>query len=845
MESASAELTALPPGAYLVDGHPMPRRDEIDVLLAKHFAWSFVRPEDTASVEDKLAAIEAEVLTQSSGPATLPPMPAEEQVAEAQRARYRVTCAPLARAIADAWRTTDDDARFAAAKRLLGRASRLGVEIFGLDESPVEAVRLVRMLVRYAPRMTRKQRERVAGVAALVPLDHPEAADLLVDIARAGDSAVADAIFAEEDWLPGVGDEEALVARLADVIDDGPTHASRAVAIEIVARFELREPAAAALRRALRLPSFAVRSRALDALATAEPCLLAPEDLVQVLRDLVTYAPPDPLGGGEEREQDERLFADAVLAAVAHVRPDDAAEALLDWIDAEHDALWLDAGWATEALAIGYPETGAVMADHWLRCARVHERMRALGALERLPNELAEARLERAASDPSAAVREPARRQWLARFGRSYPVAAKGLIGGHLLAVEPSDRFATRLGVLQGRVAEARQAMARALLAEAPDPEALVLLLQLVADDAESAEPLSTAREGGWAQTLVERFGAAAVEGLSAVGARFPEPEAFGWMRRLGDLVERGVIAREHAAPLRELAARHVLSEDAGQVDDALRLLALVGAPPTLLDRVLILALSDDLGSWEARKLIVAWPDRATDARLSSEMVMALAERDWARLENAAWMALGRGSPAARVVAQRVLEVVEDEEDALGAGVACARGLHDLGALDDAWAAAALRRPESPIFVVAARAWRGSHAVRVELEAALGSPARAGSSAAEAALSLLASEPPWSPRDRRLSSVLAGAPPVERAELVSSMCVRGAPFAAVAPHLESLFTSSDPQVVDQMQGLLGWLKSPKLHALLRQVLPRVVDADLRAEIEEELGQARASYWAER
>jgi hypothetical protein len=197
------------------------------------------------------------------------------------------------------------------------------------------------------------------------------------------------------------------------------------------------------------------------------------------------------------------------------------------------------------------------------------------------------------------------------------------------------------------------------------------------------------------------------------------------------------------------------------------------------------------------------------------------------------------------VIAQRVLVVVETDEDAVGAAVACARGLRELGALDDAWARAALSKPESPLFVAVARTWRGSPAVRVQLEAALASPARHGASAAEAAIALLASEPPWNPRDRRLSSVLASAPPPERAELLSVMCVRGAAFAAVAPHLEPLLTSSDPCVTEQMQGVLAWLKSPKLEPLLRQLLSRVVDAELRAEIEEQLGEIPASYWAER
>jgi hypothetical protein len=826
----------------------MPRRDEIDATLAKHFAWSYVPPEETAQVDERLRAAEAAAAAAARAAVPVAEEPArepqDEQALEEFRARSRAACKPVALATAEAWAEVDTEKRFQGVKRLLARSHRLGVEVVGMQEWPVESVRLLRLLLQYAPRMTRRQRERVASVSSLMPLDHPETAELLVEIARAGDAEMADALFADDEWTPEVGDEEALVARLADVVDDGPSHTSRAVAIELISRFATRDPAVAALRRALHLPSFSVRARALQALATTQPPMLAPDDLVQVLRDLVTHAPPDPFGG-EEREEDERIFADAVLAALAHVQPDTAGEALLDWIDAEHDALWLDAGWATEALAVGFPDTGAVMADHWLRCAHAHDRMKALAALERLPNELAEPRLRLAASDPAASVREVARRQWLERYGQALNVPVDELVGGRLLVGAPSDRFVAGLAVMQGRVADARRAMARALLAEAPDREALVLLLQLVGDDAESSEPLSPGREDGWAATLVGRFGALGVEGLCALAARFSEPESFAWTRRLGDLVESGVIVRDHAAPLRELAARHVLSEDAGQIDDSLRLLALVGAPPELLDRVMALALDDDLGSWEARKLIVAWPDRSSDTRLTSDMALALAERDWARVENAAWMALGRGAAAARVIAQRVLEVVETDEDAVGAAVACARGLRELGALDDAWARTALSRPESPLFVAVARTWRGSPAVRAQLEAALASPARHGASAAEAAIALLASEPPWNPRDRRLSSVLASAPPPERAELLSVMCVRGAAFAAVAPHLEPLLTSADPCVTEQMQGVLAWLKSPKLEPLLRQLLSRVVDAELRAEIEEQLGEIPASYWAER
>jgi hypothetical protein len=417
---------------------------------------------------------------------------------------------------------------------------------------------------------------------------------------------------------------------------------------------------------------------------------------------------------------------------------------------------------------------------------------------------------------------------------------------------------------VQGRIAQARQAMARALLAEAggssgsPSPverEALVLLLQIVADDAESHEPRTAARDGGWARTIAETFGAVGVEGLCALATRFPEPESFGWMRRLGDLLAAGVIAPEHAGPLRELAARHVASEDSGQIDDALRVLSMVGAPPELLDRALAVALDDDLGSWEARKLIVAWPGPATegasapsspalDTRLVSEMAVALAERDWTRLQHASWMALGRKAAAARVVAQRVLEVAEDEEDAADAAIECARGLQQAGVLGDDWALAVLARPESPLFTVVARCWPRSPAVRAALETALTSAAREGIAAAEAAVGLLHSTPPFSARDRRLPAILAAALPPWRAELVHAMVMHGAPLATVAKHLEELLTSPEPNVTQPLSGIAIFLKSPRARALLRAVLPRVVDPELRAEIAEELGAQPEPYWVE-
>jgi hypothetical protein len=207
-------------------------------------------------------------------------------------------------------------------------------------------------------------------------------------------------------------------------------------------------------------------------------------------------------------------------------------------------------------------------------------------------------------------------------------------------------------------------------------------------------------------------------------------------------------------------------------------------------------------------------------------------------------MALERGAPAAKVIAQRVLEVAETEPEAAEAAVECARHLRAVGALDDAWALGVLAHPDRLLFVVAARAWAGAGAVRPALEAALSSSAREGSSAVEAALALLRGEPHLNPRDRRLMAILDLAAPPERAELVYAMCVYGAPHGLVARHLEELLVSADPNVTSALVGVALWLKSPRARALLRAVLPRISDIELRADIEDVLGTGPDPYWAE-
>jgi hypothetical protein len=818
--------------------------DRIDAALAKHFAWSFARSGVVPDLEQRLRAARDPAAAAPLARDSVPAAPIDEGAAERTRERARRACAPLALAIESAWSTEDEGESARTTKRLLVRAERLDHVLAGLDARPVLAVRLLRLFVRHGAKWTPDQRERAAALATLLPLDDPEVAELLVEAARAGLREMATALLADEDWRPDVGDGRALGSRLAEVIEGGPTHASRVVAIDVLslAGPAARAVAAPALRRALRVPSIAVRGHALHALVTAEPCPLVGADVVPLVRELTLHGIPEAVGD-EEQEEDERLFADALLAAIGRVSPAESEEALLDLIDADHEALWLDAAWATEALAAAFPETAAAMVDHWLRCARTDHRMRALGALARLPDDLAEPRLTFAASDPAPALRDAARRQWLERFPRACPSGPADLVGADLLEGPPSDAFLSRLAVLQGRVRAARRSMARALLGEAPDREALVLLLQFVGDDADSREPTFAVGAAGeaWAATLVRRFGAAGVEGVCALAARYGEPDLFGWMRRLGDLVEQGIIAPKHARCVRDLAARQITSAEGGRVDDALRVLALLGAPSEAGDALLSLALGDDPAGPQARAIVVSWKGRELDERVVHEMRRALDGCDWARVERVAAVGLARRVRGGVGWARRVLEAAETEETAVDAAVVCARLLRERGALDDEWAARAIARPESPIFSVAVRAWWRSPVVRSGLEAAMGASARGYASAIEAAVALLHAEPGLSPRDRRLHRLLERSGPVGRAKLVGALCMHGVPEPRILPYLGDLVTSDDPVVTAELTGVAASIEGARARAILRASLPRVVDADLAADIEEALGRVEM-YW---
>ena len=216
------------------------------------------------------------------------------------REKTRAACRALSLGVAEAWAIADEEGSARATKRLLARADRLGIALgghgrpSGRGRAAGPAGRAPRLEDDATPARARVVRH--GGDAPRAPGDRRPARR---DCARRGSSDRRRAHGRRRverrrgrrrraGRSPGRRDRRRPDRRLA-----GRRR-------RLLARLERRAATVLALRRALRQPSFAVRSHALHALAHATPCAVAPDDLVLVLRDMVTNAPPDVLAGGEE-----------------------------------------------------------------------------------------------------------------------------------------------------------------------------------------------------------------------------------------------------------------------------------------------------------------------------------------------------------------------------------------------------------------------------------------------------------------------------------------------------------------------------------------------------------------
>jgi hypothetical protein len=818
----------------------MGRGDELDKSVASRFAWRWVKPGETVDLSDDL--------TDRTGAAETEPPPGSQGKLEAVIEQGHREWHALAEDIARVWAMSDPAAQARGTAKLARRAAKMGLTLAASQDDPLEAVRMVRLFVRHFARLSRAARDEAENACLWVDLSHPEANDLVLEIARAGNERIGSALTLDPERMETIRPD--LSSELAKLLEEAKSWSSRVLALDWLTVFGERDAVPAA-RRALRLPHMGVRLRAIQFLLGLAPPALTEGDVRLLLEDAVLYGAPFNLA--DDSYETASQYASALLDAIAAVRPTGGEDSLLAITEGYEtpygDDSMLDEAWALEALAAAYADNALPLIDEALDSTRAYERVRALDAVARLPIEMARPRLLRAAADGAPGVATRAKEIWLDREGRPCPVDEMAGVPIELLrGAPPSDRMRSRLIVLRGASTEARHTMLDVLLREAPDAEALALLVFCLGDDDLSR---GTTRKRlpqdtkSWARTLVRRFGAPAVEGLCALATHYPGASmGTSWLQTCADLLEDGSIRLRDAGPLQREAVRQLASEAWDGSPEPAKILAQTGVPPELLERLWSIVVDGEYDVYEAmavERLLVDWRgDGAVDARLVEAMEAALAGPDFDLFDRVAPIAFKRSSPGALDIAERMLAHADDEE-AVTAVALAGRALLEAERLPSSWVEMGLTRPDTTRFTIATRlmARNLSSKGRATLEAALASPAREGAAAVEAAEALLFAEPPLRPNDPRLFAILARAAPHPRAELISTMLALNARLAPLEPHIAELLASTDSYVIDSLREGL-WGMAPRTE-LLRRIVSKVADADVRAEIEEVIG-PDAPYW---
>jgi hypothetical protein len=738
--------------------------DTVDVAAAQRFAW--VKP---ATGEDLVADPD--------------PGQAEEEPPPASFAENHATAAVFGEAVERAMALGKGPAQAAAVRALCRLAHRLDLAAVAVD--PAAALHYARLLARHWDHLDETTREQgIGGVLCWFQLDGPGLGELLVATADGGSIdlveslAVTLAIHQDRVRIAFSRDQ---IERLALRLDEGPADLQRLIAARWLA-YAPHRAAIPALRRALLRPHLELRWRALKSLLALHranaPALLA-EDVEWLLADATRHALP-LIGSPYDEWLDRaihgypRLLADAV----AQVRPPGGQASLVSLVDACYaDQGYrsdLDRDWALPVLAGAYPGEAVASIARFLGL-RTSDRITAVEAASRLPEELGRPWLWRGATDGSAAVAQKARELWLERFRQSCPVTPADELDPRLLAARPGPAAESRLQILRGPEA-GRVALTQVLLGEAPDPEALALLTVALGDDAvRTAGGALPGDAKGWARRLVEAFGSAGGQSVLCLAERYPG--AAGWLEALDECHQAKLWPGNLLEATREVLGRLV----AGPHDPVqpLKLLAAFGPDPGLREVLWSRLEEDALYSVDA--LAAFPPDAELDARILGSCEAALAAGEWGRAETLVQAGIRRSGTAAPMaaLAERLLASIDSLPDLPGVDQLLDTAhawLHQAGRLDGARRLAALADPGSRRFAAMAHhiAYHQVEAGQARLEdrvlrQVLGSPARGGASRAAAAFALIL----WGKlgiRSRHWPEILAVAPLRYRADLV---CVLG------------------------------------------------------------------------
>ncbi|MDC3960117.1 HEAT repeat domain-containing protein [Polyangium jinanense] len=823
---------------------PKPKRDVLDPALAARFAWRIAPPPEPSPPQ-----------------ADAPPAPDLDPTASEALAEHAArACEELAKDVRKAWALASPPAQAAATKRLLRFARRIGFEILGMSQHPLEAVRLLRLVARHIEAAPIRTSDMFQLAWLPLPDRHPEMIELIVEAARTGDKNLAfvlDRTVAEtelEGRYPGLG------ARLAEIADTAQSWDVRALAIRWLSLDEF--PAAIpTLRRALRTRHARLRYYALFILAQMKGWAEREEDVLWLLEDAVRH----PLDGGHGTSGFERIddYEEALIDVLRGARSPEGWKPLEIILEGGGAHIFrrrpgLDADWALKALAAGYPERAVHRIDRELADSSGLRRYAAISTLALLPEELARPRLIEAAGCSEHDLVERAKTIWFERFGGALPVSPLAGVPVFLLEGPPSERLFACLTVLRGASQEARFVMVDALLAEAPEgsatPEqlspsqrealALLLFTLRMSGTLYKHPTLGNLGEADWAKLLLRRFGALAFEGLASLA----EPPALagvarGWLDALTSAARKGLLDPAQRERLQGIARAALASPVWDNSPAPLLALSVVGAPEECVEQLwsILTAPEDatdprnegsrsnaDASRWASIVLRGVAETPGFGARIAAAAAEAFQERRFDLYDRLMYLGSERKAPEVLDVARATLSTYDGDPEAHGSVCRAAHVLVQAKHLEDAWILSALAQPEAPLFKVAASLIRqSSPAPMLEaLTRALVSTARSGAAAAEAAKVLVLQEV-LAGDDARLAGILERAPDRERAALCGALIDAKVPLASYRHHVAACLLSSDLRVTRELHDPL-WLRKPEgMEALFEELLPRVQVEDTR------------------
>jgi hypothetical protein len=831
--------------------------DEIDKRTAARFAWKVPTAEDLqlADVveadpppdglwdEGTLAQSgwgDSDPDDQDSGDADdLVEALTREETPEEFQARAHRDCRVLARHIHVLWGLTSEAAQAAQMPALMDRVEEVGLGLGALD--PSAAVRLCRLLVRHWGRLDEARRKPAFFVsgASFDDLDLPV---LLAEIAATGNRQMAYALdmALEGEDLELVG----LAAQLGRVIEYPVRPEAALIALGWL-RWCDPDEARRWLRCALRLPHLERRQAALSSALTSPRRLLREEDVLWLLEDAVEH--PLPYDHGHESDEASYSYEIGLLEAVTILRPQGGHEPLLRILSGNcayyrRDRIRLDAGWALEALAAGYPEIARAKVDRWLTSPRWRDQVAAVRAAARLPRNEAQQRLLLAASNGGSEVHREVQTEWARLFRTPCPAPLTAGLDHTHLTRPLSARLTSWLAVVRGTVqTPTLPELALQLLAEAPSSEALAVLV-LALDSVElthGAQGLPKDRTA-WVKELLRRFGPRASDLLLARGAREGVRWYESWAYALSSAHREGLLDKVAVTALSRLLSEAALSGRFERRADPLGALVHVGTPRELLGWCFAELLGglgpngewDELEAlWLQQILAQVEPDARMRARLRARIEESCREPG---SEVSARVLRALPALAAAWKDLPSLDRLERALDELGTSVAVppwatsiCRALVETGRVTEAWRCARLARPTDAVFAVVADLV--SHDMGPEyvlLQEAVRSEARSGATAAEALAPLLRYRPETlSPA--QIEAIAQGAPPAQRL-LLADLLVRLEPRPAwVHTWLVELASLPDPGLHADVSEIL-WLHKPKegISSVLREAMERQPDGAL-------------------